>query len=98
MKQNAKLGAAIMTLLTLIYTALLANTGITLLVLDEPLAKPMGALILVFPAFALWLTIREFMFGMQIEKLASQIEHEGKWPHFDFDYRPSGRPTRESAD
>mgnify|MGYP000093007789 FL=1 len=98
MKQNAKLGAALMALLTLIYTGLLANTGITLLVLDEPVAKFMGALILVFPIFSIWLTIREFVFGVQIERLASKIEREGKWPQFDFEYRPSGRPTRASAD
>jgi tetratricopeptide (TPR) repeat protein len=98
MKQNAKLGAALMALLTLIYTGLLANTGVTLLVLDEPVAKLMGALILVFPIFSIWLTIREFVFGVQVERLASKIEREGKWPHFAFEYRPSGRPTRESAD
>ena len=98
MKQNAKLGAALMALLTLIYTGLLANTGITLLVLDEPVAKFMGALILVFPIFSIWLTIREFVFGVQIERLATKIEREGKWPQFDFEYRPSGRPTRASAD
>ena len=98
MKQNAKLGAALMALLTLIYTALLANTGITLLLVDELVAKVMGALILVFPVFSLWVTIREFVFGVQVEKLAAKIEREGKWPHFAFEYRPSGRPTRESAD
>lgn len=98
MKQNAKLGAALMGLLTLIYTALLANTGITLLLVDEPVAKVMGALILVFPVFSLWVTIREFVFGVQVERLAAKIEREGKWPHFAFEYRPSGRPTRESAD
>ena len=98
MKQNAKLGAALMALLTLIYTALLANTGITLLLVDEAVAKIMGALILVFPIFSLWVTIREFVFGVQVEKLAAKIEREGKWPHFAFEYRPSGRPTRESAD
>lgn len=87
-----------MGLLTLIYVALLANTGITLLVLDEPVARVMGALILVFPAFAIWVTIREFSFGFKIEKLATKIEREGEWPHFAFELRPSGRPTRESAD
>ena len=98
MKQNAKLGATLMALLTLIYTALLANTGITLLLVDEPVARVMGALILVFPVFSLWVTIREFVFGVQVERLAANIEREGKWPHFAFEYRPSGRPTRESAD
>lgn len=98
MKQNAKLGAALMALLTLIYTALLANTGLTLLLIDEPVARLMGALILVFPVFSLWLTIREFMFGVQAERLAKQVEDSGNWPAFDFEFRPSGRPTRESAD
>lgn len=97
-KYSAKVGAYLMGALTLIYVALLANTGIKLIVIDEPLAKIMGALILIFPIFAIWLTIREFVFGTQVEKLASRIEKSGKWPTFDFDYRPSGRPTRESAD
>jgi tetratricopeptide (TPR) repeat protein len=98
MKQNAKLSAALMALLTLIYTALLANTGLTLLSIDEPVARIMGALILVFPVFSLWLTIREFVFGLQTERLAKQVQVDGNWPSFDFEYRPSGRPTRESAD
>lgn len=87
-----------MAILTLIYTGLLANTGITLLLIDEPVAKIMGSLILVFPIFSVWVTIREFLFGVQIEKLAATIERDGNWPHFDFELRPSGRPTRESAD
>jgi len=87
-----------MALLTLIYTALLANTGITLLLLVEPVAKIMGFFILVFPVLASWLIIREFVFGVQIERFATIVESQGKWPHFDFELRPSGRPTRESAD
>lgn len=87
-----------MALLTLIYTALLANTGITLLLLDEPVAKVMGFFILVFPILAIWLIIREFAFGVKIERFATTVESQGKWPHFAFELRPSGRPTRESAD
>jgi tetratricopeptide (TPR) repeat protein len=98
MSQNSKFGAIVMGVLTLVYVGLLSNTGFTLLGINEPVAKIMGALILVFPIFALWLTIREFIFGIQVERLASQIEAAGNWPHFDFELRPSGRPTRESAD
>ena len=87
-----------MALLTMVYVALLANTGLTLLSINEPIAKVMGALILVFPIFAVVLTIREFIFGTQVEKLAREIESAGQWPVFDFDIRPSGRPTKESAD
>ena len=98
MKYNAKIGAFLMAALTLIYTALLANTGIMLLLLDEPVAKIMGFFILVFPVLAIWLVIREFSFGIKVERYANKIETEGKWPHFAFELRPSGRPTRESAD
>jgi hypothetical protein len=98
MKSRAKLGAIVMGLLTLLYTALLANTGVTLLFLDEPVAKVMGFFILVFPALAIWLVIREFVFGVKIERFATSVESQGKWPHFAFELRPSGRPTRESAD
>jgi tetratricopeptide (TPR) repeat protein len=98
MKSRAKVGAVLMALLTLVYTALLANTGITLLLLDEPVAKVMGFFILVFPILAIWLIIREFAFGVKIERFATTVESQGKWPHFAFELRPSGRPTRESAD
>jgi hypothetical protein len=98
MKYNAKLGAFFMGFLTLTYTILLTNTALTLISVNEPVARLMGFLILVFPAFALWTTIREFIFGFKIEKLATKIEKAGNWPIFEFEYRPSGRPTRESAD
>lgn len=87
-----------MALLTLIYTLLLANTGIALVLIDEPVARIMGALILVFPVFSLWLTARELIFGIQVERLAKRIESLGQWPQLNFELRPSGRPTRESAD
>ena len=98
MNSRAKFGAILMGILTLVYVALLANTGVTLLLLEEPVARVMGFFILVFPIFAIWLVIREFVFGIQIERFATRVETEGKWPHFDFELRPSGRPTRESAD
>ena len=83
--------------LTLAYVALLANTGAVLLGIDDSVAKLMGALILVFPIFAVWLTVLEFRFGWQLEKLTDQITKAGKLPELAFEYRPSGRPTRESA-
>lgn len=98
MRYNAKIGAFLMGAATLIYALLLTNTALTLLSVDEPIAKTMGALLLVFPAFAVWLTIREFSFGIKVERFATEVESAGKWPQFDFEYRPSGRPTRESAD
>ena len=94
---NAKLSAALMGLLTLVYVALLANTGFKLLTMESAIAKSMGLLILVFPIFAVWLTAMEFRFGLQLEKLSKRIEIAGQWPVLAFEFRPSGRATKASA-
>lgn len=94
---KGKLSAAVMGVLTLVYVSLLANTGFKLVAMDSGVAKAMGALILVFPVLAIWLTIMEFRFGVQIEKLSKEIESAGNWPALAFEFRPSGRPTKASA-
>lgn len=95
---RTKLGAYLTAGLTLVYIALFANLGIIGLASSELVAKLIGALILVFPIVGIWLVFAEFRFGSAIEKLAARVERTGNWPEFDFDYRPSGRPTKASAD
>jgi hypothetical protein len=94
---KGKLSAAVMGVLTLVYVALLANTGFKLIAMDSAIAKSMGALILVFPILAIWLTIMEFRFAIQLEKLTDQISAAGNFPQLAFEYRPSGRATKASA-
>ena len=95
---SAKFGAIVTGALVVMYVALLGQRGFELLATPNTVAKAMGAVILALPVFALWAIIRELIFGLQIERLAKLIQNEGTWPHFEFDFRPSGRPTRESAD
>ena len=94
---GAKLGAVVMTGLTVMYVFLLGEKGWVLLQQPNVIAKLMGGLILMFPAVAIWAIIRELIFGLKIEKLAGKVEESGQWPQFNFKLRPSGRPTRESA-
>lgn len=94
---KGKLSAAIMGVLTLVYLALLANTGFKLVAMESAVAKAMGALILLFPILAIWLTFMEFRFAVQLEKLTDKISAEGNFPDLAFEYRPSGRATKASA-
>ena len=87
-----------MAALLIMYVALLANTGLVLLQDESPVAKLMGALILVFPVFGFVLVILELRFGLQIEKLYAQAESENALPVFDIERRPSGRPMPGQAD
>jgi hypothetical protein len=39
----------------------------------------------------------ELRFGLRIERLGKILMDEKAWPNFPFELRPSGRPTKESA-
>jgi cytochrome c-type biogenesis protein CcmH/NrfG len=49
------------------------------------------------PALAFWGIAMELRFGLRIEKLGEVLKQENAWPRFPFVLRPSGRPTKESA-
>lgn len=85
-----------MTLLTLIYVALMAGRAIALL--SEPTLIPqlMGAGMLLFPAVAIWALWRELQFGVRSEQLVKRALEQGLY-ELDLELRPSGRATKESA-
>jgi len=85
-----------MTLLTLIYVALMAGRAITLLAEASIIAKLMGAGMLLFPVVAMWALWRELRFGFQSERLVKRALEQGLY-ELDLDLRPSGRATKESA-
>lgn len=58
----------------------------------------MGIAVLAFPLLGLWAIYRELRFGLKVEAMGKQLDAAGEWPVFQLVLRPSGRPTRESAD
>jgi Tetratricopeptide repeat len=95
---NPKVGAILLSLITLIYLILMTNQAITLIQVDNSIAKIMGFALFGLPAVGIWSIIRELKFGLQVEGLAKQVRTEGSWPRFDLELRPSGRPVRASAE
>lgn len=93
----AKLGALVMTALVILYLLLLFEQSVVLATSDEPLAIAIGYLMIVIPVVALWGIAMELRFGLRVEKLSRILNQENSWPQFNFELRPSGRPTKESA-
>ncbi len=58
----------------------------------------MGVLVLTFPVIGVWVIFRELKFGLAAEAMGQELETAGEWPIFQLVLRPSGRPTKESAD
>lgn len=95
---NPKVGAVAISAITLIYLALMTNQAITLIQVDDVIAKVMGFALFGLPAVGIWAVFRELRFGFQVEALAKKVREQDAWPSFDLELRPSGRPIRASAE
>ncbi|CAB4559686.1 unannotated protein [freshwater metagenome] len=95
---SAKLGAIVMTALLGVYITLVGERSLALVRSSEPVAVAIGALMLFLPVVAAWGIFLELRFGLRIEKLGEALKRENSWPRFEFELRPSGRPTKDSAE
>lgn len=95
---SAKFGAIVMTFLLGVYLTLVGERSIALIQSPEPIAIAIGSLMLFLPVVAAWGIFLELRFGLKIERLGELLKKENAWPRFDFELRPSGRPTKESAE
>lgn len=87
-----------MSALVVVYLVLVADRSLALIGSGEPIGIAIGSLMFVLPAVAFWGILMELRFGLRIEKLGASLMKEGSWPSFPFETRPSGRPTKESAE
>ncbi|MEY4742915.1 MAG: hypothetical protein RIR34_254 [Actinomycetota bacterium] len=95
---QAKLGAVVMTALTLMYLWLMGGRGVLLLEQPNAVGKIMGFFMLVLPVMALFGIAAELRFGMRVERMSEEVEREGLWPIKDIPMRPSGRPEKAAAE
>lgn len=87
-----------MTALVLVYLVLIAERSYALIISGDPIGIALGSLMLFLPTVAFWAIAMELRFGLRIEKLGNVLMEEKAWPQFPFEYRPSGRPTKASAE
>lgn len=94
---SAKFGALFMSALVVVYLFLVADRSLVLIGSGEPIGIAIGSLMILLPAVAFWGIFMELRFGLRIEKLGEELKRENAWPQFPFELRPSGRPTKDSA-
>lgn len=95
---SAKFGALVMTALVIMYLVLVAERSYALIVSGDAIGLAIGSTMLFLPAVAFWAIFMELRFGLRIEKLGKVLLEENAWPQFPFELRPSGRPTKASAE
>lgn len=95
--KSPKLGAAISIALLAVYVVLLSNWAINMIATGSAIGVVMGLLVFTFPILGLWVIFRELKFGIRVEAMGKELEDAREWPVFQLVLRPSGRPTKESA-
>ncbi|MEX5300057.1 hypothetical protein RCG67_14900 [Kocuria sp. CPCC 205292] len=95
---KAKLLAAAMVSLLVVYLGLSLHRAVLLLGTDGWIAKAFGAALLVLPAVGVWALVREVLFGVRTEQLGRTLHAEGGLPPDDLPRTPGGRIVREAAD
>lgn len=93
---TTKIWVALMSMLALVFVALLFGRGIVLLADPNPSIQLMGIAIMVLPLFAIWSIFVELRFGFWAQKLARRLVEED-FPELAVELRPSGKATKESA-
>lgn len=73
---STKIGAFVTGGLTLIYLLVLGQFGVAMLLSGIPIGIAMGVLVLVFPILGIWALIREFRFGIQVDRLVKRVKLE----------------------
>jgi hypothetical protein len=86
-----------MSALVVVYLVLVAERSVALMGSGDPIGIAIGSLMIFLPAVAFWGIAMELRFGLRIEKLGEVLKKENSWPKFPFVVRPSGRPTKQSA-
>lgn len=95
---RALLGVTLMSVLLLLYFALVGVRAIALLQSADPVAIAMGVALIVLPLIGIWALIREVVFGFTATKLADALAEDGLLPEELLDDEVSRGSLREVAD
>lgn len=93
---RTKLAVAFVLFLLAVYVWLVIERALLLLADADLVSRLIGMLLLVFPLLAGVIIVFELRFGLRTEHLRRLALQQGV-SELNLEYRPSGRPTRESA-
>lgn len=94
---KGKIFAALTVALLGLYLLFTAQRGVVLIASGNIAGILLGAGLLLLPAVGAWALVREVIFGARIQRMAQELEAQGKLPEDTLPRSPSGRVDREAA-
>ncbi len=94
---KTRIGVAVLALCLILYFVLTGQRAWLFLTSGEPVGIAMGVALFVLPLIGAWALVREIQFGLQADRLGSQLEAEGGMPVAETELTPSGRLAKADA-
>jgi cytochrome c-type biogenesis protein CcmH/NrfG len=91
-------GAVLLSALLVLYIVAVADRGVALLRTGEAVGVALGLAVLVLPALGVWVLVREWRMAVAVQRMADELERQGRLPVDDLPRSPGGRIDRVAAD
>lgn len=97
-RNPAFLAAIAMTAVLSLYFAFVADFAFAFVRSDDLVARGLGAALLVLPFVGAWWLFHEWRLGITTQRMASQLEREGRLPIHDGEVDAGGRLTDAASE
>ena len=91
------LAAVAITLIVALYFVFVADFAFAFLRQEEWGPRILGGALIVLPTVGVWWLIHEWRLGTTVQRMANQLEREGRLPIADGEVGPTGRLTEDAA-
>ncbi|NTV39457.1 MAG: hypothetical protein HGA51_05805 [Demequinaceae bacterium] len=98
LRNRGFLAAAATSSIVALYFALVAGRAVVFIGTSDPVAKVMGIALLLFPLLGAWWLLHEWRLGTTVQRMADELEREGRLPRHDGEQDARGRLTSEAQE
>lgn len=98
LRRPAFLAAAATSTIVALYFALVAGRALMFISTDDPVARVLGVALLVLPALGVWWLIHEWRTGTTVQRMADELERDGRLPIHDGETDARGKLTAEAQE
>lgn len=98
LRKRGFLAAAATSSIAALYFALVAGRAVVFIGTSDPVAKLLGIALLLFPVLGAWWLLHEWRLGTAVQRMADELEGEGRLPIHDGAQDARGRLTGEAQE
>lgn len=98
LRQKGFLAAVATSTIVALYFAFVAERAFVFIGTSDPVAKAIGVALLLFPGLGAWWLLHEWRLGTAVQRMADELEGEGRLPIHDGDQDARGRLTSEAQE